>query len=285
MQHELPHLLSPLTQLTPADSPTLTEPLFSQTMPCLHSDSASTGPVRSHSALRNRLRLKPTASRSTGALKQPPSSTHSPLTFAEAHMPIPTDIKFFWKMQSASSQKAFLFIAHDNPQLGKTLHSMLGTHISNCYSTSHPAPSSSSSASSSSSSKLQAMLESTDGAGQTRFLLGDIVYSGECEHVEGAQLVGMRGSLFIVLTNLSCAVCNVKSLPKTPRGEIVEVAIPFSTPPPLSPPDTALFLQSCTARVDVILDPHQSGQNNFPYFEGLRKMAPQFRSKGVGYIR
>eukprot|EP01031_Cornospumella_fuschlensis_P027967 gene27967-33772_t len=281
MQHELKHLSPPGGPLspTPADSPTPTEPLFSQTMPSLHSEA--TGPVRSRSALQNRLRLKPTASRSTGALKQPPKGYHQALANNDTSLVNPNEIKFYWKAQCERSQRAFLFIAHDNPQLGKTLSTMLSAQTVSSYATPN-VPSSSSSASSSASSKVQAMLESGDNDGSSRFLLGDIVYSGEYEYVEGAQLVDMRGSFCIVLTGLYSAVCNVKSLPKTPKGEIVEVTIPFG---PLGFRDTAPFLKPCAARVDVILDPHQSPQNNFPYFEGHRKMAPQFRSKGVGYIR
>ena len=45
------------------------------------------------------------------------------------------------------------------------------------------------------------------------------------------------------------------------------------------------FLKPCAARVDVILEPSHSNHQWFPYWEGKRKMAPQFRSKGIGYLR
>ena len=38
-------------------------------------------------------------------------------------------------------------------------------------------------------------------------------------------------------------------------------------------------------RVDVILDPHCDGGCWYPLKEKTRKMAPQFKSNGVGYIR
>lgn len=44
------------------------------------------------------------------------------------------------------------------------------------------------------------------------------------------------------------------------------------------------FLRACTGRVDVILDPSHTG-SWYPYWEGRRKMAPQFRSRGIGYLR
>jgi hypothetical protein len=36
------------------------------------------------------------------------------------------------------------------------------------------------------------------------------------------------------------------------------------------------------AHVDVILDPYHTSLQWFPYWEGARRMAPQFRSKGIG---
>mmetsp|Transcript_24425 Transcript_24425/g.37338 ORF Transcript_24425/g.37338 Transcript_24425/m.37338 type:complete len:993 (-) Transcript_24425:47-3025(-) len=53
----------------------------------------------------------------------------------------------------------------------------------------------------------------------------------------------------------------------------------------LSPQD---FFCDCVGSVDVILDPQCSSGSWYPFREassGSRKIAPQFRSKGVGYIR
>ena len=44
----------------------------------------------------------------------------------------------------------------------------------------------------------------------------------------------------------------------------------------------ATYLQSCSSRVDVILDPSHS-QLWYPYWEGRRKMAPQVRTYLVPY--
>jgi len=51
-----------------------------------------------------------------------------------------------------------------------------------------------------------------------------------------------------------------------------------------TPDKVAACLHGCSSRVDVILDPSHS-QLWYPYWEGRRKMAPQFRSQGVGYLR
>mmetsp|Transcript_15494 Transcript_15494/g.29230 ORF Transcript_15494/g.29230 Transcript_15494/m.29230 type:complete len:938 (+) Transcript_15494:1861-4674(+) len=47
------------------------------------------------------------------------------------------------------------------------------------------------------------------------------------------------------------------------------------------------FLEGCVGAVDVIFDPHHSPDGWYPIVEAtsLRKIAPQFRSKGIGYIR
>jgi hypothetical protein len=45
------------------------------------------------------------------------------------------------------------------------------------------------------------------------------------------------------------------------------------------------LLKPCVAHVDVILDPYHTSLQWFPYWEGARRMAPQFRSKGIGYLR
>jgi hypothetical protein len=45
------------------------------------------------------------------------------------------------------------------------------------------------------------------------------------------------------------------------------------------------LLKPCVAHVDVILDPYHTSLQWFPYWEGARRMAPQFRSRGIGYLR
>jgi hypothetical protein len=52
---------------------------------------------------------------------------------------------------------------------------------------------------------------------------------------------------------------------------------------PHPPQDLKNLLRPCLGHVDVILDPYVTGGQWYPYWEGARRMAPQFRSKGIGY--
>ncbi len=160
----------------------------------------------------------------------------------------------------------FLFIAHDNPQLGSTVASQLAID----------------------SSGMNIMLESKDDLGLTKFLLARIIFSGDVECVEDAELSAPRGSQFIVCHDIKAIKGDIKAFPTRVKGDILEIGlgnmpndyyVDISTDSRLKE-----YLQTCTSRVDVILDPSGSDMW-YPYFEGRRKMAPQFRSKGIGYIR
>lgn len=166
--------------------------------------------------------------------------------------------KFVWSEHASKS--ACLFIAHDNPQLGKTVHSMLANQ-----------------------GHVLGMLESHNGHGTGHFLLGEIIFSGEVEDVQGMAEGEQRGSLCLILTNLTSTCCDVKALPTRTKGDIIEVDLTGLIP--MQSDALEAFWKPCKARVDVILDPYHDGKKWFPYFEGRRKMAPQFRSKGVGYLR
>ena len=50
---------------------------------------------------------------------------------------------------------------------------------------------------------------------------------------------------------------------------------------------TKEFFQNCNDRINVIIDPQCSPGEWYPFLESgsMRKIAPQFRSRGVGYIR
>ena len=160
----------------------------------------------------------------------------------------------------------FLFIAHDNPQLGSTVASQLAID----------------------SSGMNIMLESKDDLGLTKFLLARIIFSGDVECVEDAELSAPRGSQFIVCHDIKAVKGDIKAFPTRVKGDILEIGLgnmPHDFYVDISS-DGKLkeYLQTCTSRVDVILDPSGSDMW-YPYFEGRRKMAPQFRSKGIGYIR
>ena len=81
---------------------------------------------------------------------------------------------FMWQAAAAKGE-VFLFIAHDNPQVGATVATRLKTE-----------------------GNMHIMLESKEDSGLVCFLLGSIVYSGRIEGVEGAELHTPRGSQFIV---------------------------------------------------------------------------------------
>ena len=81
---------------------------------------------------------------------------------------------FMWQA-AATKGEVFLFIAHDNPQVGATVATRLKTE-----------------------GNMHIMLESKEDSGLVCFLLASIVYSGRIEGVEGAELHTPRGSQFIV---------------------------------------------------------------------------------------
>ena len=171
-----------------------------------------------------------------------------------------------FKWHNASNNgTVYLFIAHDNPQVGATVATRLKTEGS-----------------------MHVMLESKEDSGLTCFLLGSIVYSGNIEGVEYADLQMPRGSQFIVCSRMTAYRADISAFPSRVRGDISEIDLDGCGMQGKIDVSTAervtSFLRGCTARVDVILDPSHS-QLWYPYFEGRRKMAPQFRSQGVGYLR
>ena len=107
--------------------------------------------------------------------------------------------------------------------------------------------------------------------------------------VEESELFHPRGSQFLICSSLRGIKGNVKKFPNRVKGDIQEIDIDGLPNTDAyynlnSLDKVKAFLQPCTSRVDVILDPYHT-QQWYPYFEGTRKMAPQFRSQGVGYIR
>ena len=182
------------------------------------------------------------------------------------------EISFKWKLNenltstsSSSSCDVNLFIAHDNPQVGSTVATRLRTE-----------------------GPMHIMLESKEDSGLVCIILGCIVYSGRIEGVECADLENPRGSQFIVCSKMTAIKVDIATLPTRTRGDILEIDLKHATTIGRIDITTELHLKSflyhCTSRVEVILDPSHT-QMWYPYWEGQRKMAPQFRSQGVGYIR
>jgi hypothetical protein len=174
-----------------------------------------------------------------------------------------TECSFFWK--SSNQNNVHLFIAHDNPQVGSTVANRMKNE-----------------------GPMHVMIETKEKSGLICFVLASIVYSGCIEAVEGADLERPRGSQFIVCSRMTAIKIDLATLPKRANGDILEIDLQFGIQQGHVDISSVLkvkeFLGSCIDRVNVILDPSHT-QMWYPYFEGNRKMAPQFRSKGVGYIR
>jgi hypothetical protein len=80
---------------------------------------------------------------------------------------------------------------------------------------------------------------------------------------------------------------DIKSFPTQVKGDILEIDLSAgdSKVDVSTNENVSKLLSTCTSRVDVILDPSFSPPLWYPYWEGKRKMAPQFRSRGIGYLR
>jgi len=167
-----------------------------------------------------------------------------------------------------------LWIVHDNPQLGQNI----------IYSGPR---------------RMECMLETKDPhkKGCVRIIIGDIDYSGKVQH---AGIGNMRGNE----TDLGSECIRVRNA----RGFYVDhdqVTTKLSKDKSVyemhlddesahvltgkaASKSVADFLQDCNGAIDVILDPQRDFGGWYPQKEaqkGGRKIAPQFRSKGVGYIR
>jgi hypothetical protein len=197
-----------------------------------------------------------------------------PFSSSAAHL-----VKFHWK----EKQEPCLFIYHDNPQLHNNINQFLE---SNSY------------------HQMHIMIESHQTKEKAKFLFGFIVFSGSFHEIENANPQDVRGGLCLAVKGLYGVSGNMKSSfmkrNKSNHSDIVEVELMnpqqrkgggeqqsegqqyYEIKKPM---DLELFFSGCCSRVDVILDPYHDDFHWYPYFEGTRKMAPQFRSKGIGYLR
>jgi hypothetical protein len=162
-----------------------------------------------------------------------------------------------------------LFIVHDNPMLGNAAE-----------------------AACKSGDLMPVMLESKDDAGTSYFIIATIIHSGAMNTIAGANPDHPRGSQCMVCGDIIAIKSKIKELstrPKPGHADIIEIdlaQLPKDCLIDVSCPEKfKKFLAPCTARVDVIMDPSRNEPGWYPYWEGTRKMAPQFRSRGIGYIR
>lgn len=169
----------------------------------------------------------------------------------------PATFQFHWK----KLQKECLFIAHDNPKLGQSVNGVLnGMKI--CV-------------------ESKGTLNNVE---YSYFIMGRVIYCGAVENVETSEGHDFsRGSQCLVVTDLLGYRIDLKTVPKRLVGDIMEIDVSGGAAGPFN---REFFRPCITSRVDVILDPIHS-QSWYPYWEsmGHRKMAPQFRSTGIGYLR
>jgi hypothetical protein len=162
-----------------------------------------------------------------------------------------------------------LFIAHEIPTLADNIKASKYYNLSDKE-----------------KSRMPIMLETKDDDNNTYFIIGEILYCGAIETVEACQLTNPRGSQFIVCHPFQAAKADIKAFPSraSTHSEILEIDMNQYRIDITNQEKFQAFLKPCTHRVDVILDPIRN-DSWYPYWESKRKMAPQFRSRGVGYIR
>ena len=167
-----------------------------------------------------------------------------------------------------AAQTSHVYLFHDNPQLGSSVAAKLEA-----------------------SEGCGIMLESkVEESEKSRFLVGRVIYSGAHQTMPGikaAALANPRGSQCIQVLCAFAVQCELKKLTTRVKGNILEIDLRGDHTESFdvtTPEEITSFLEPCKARVDVVLDPIRDGFW-FPYWEARRKMAPQFRSQGMGYIR
>ena len=179
-------------------------------------------------------------------------SPHSSVVTPVAPSCVP--VSYFWRDSKAAQKVAlqpdiFLFVAHDNPQLGKTVAAQLSQ--SDLKQATSPG-----------GGGMGCMFECKDRAVpvNTHFILGKIAFSGEYGAVEGADDQQPRGSACIVVTDLRAVRGDIKQLPTRSRGDIVEIDL-VNVPPGFSVPLSSeevycLLLSPCVCMYSFLFFVH-----------------------------
>ncbi len=130
-----------------------------------------------------------------------------------------------------------------------------------------------------------------------RIMHGIIDYSGPVVHSGGRNMRNVnetdRGAECIRLSNMWGFVIHHEKVEArlSKNQSVYEFQLDKSDGLQLTGPSAQMtakdFFKDCVGAVDVILDPQCSPGGWYPIREanGSRKIAPQFRSKGIGYIR
>jgi len=167
-----------------------------------------------------------------------------------------------------------LWVVHDNPQLGQNI----------IYSGPR---------------RMECMLETKDPhkKGCVRIIIGDIDYSGKVQHAGignkrgnethlGEECIRIRNArgFYVDHAQVTSKLSKDKSIYEMQLDDESAHVLTGKA----ATKSVADFFQDCNGAIDVILDPQRDFGGWYPQKEaqkGGRKIAPQFRSKGVGYIR
>jgi hypothetical protein len=167
-----------------------------------------------------------------------------------------------------------LWIAHDNPQLGEKI----------IYSGPR---------------RMECMLETKEPGKKdcVRIVIGDIDYSGNAqssgignthgvESEQGTECIRIRNArgYFVDHNQVATRLSRDKTVYEFHLGDDTAQVLTGKS----ASMSIADFFRDCHGAIDVILDPQRDSGGWYPQKEarsGGRKIAPQFRSKGVGYIR
>jgi len=167
-----------------------------------------------------------------------------------------------------------VWVVHDNPQLGQNI----------IYSGPR---------------RMECMLETKDPhkKGCVRIIIGDIDYSGKVQHAGignkrgkethlGEECIRIRNArgFYVDHARVTSKLSKDKSIYEMQLDDDSAHVLTGKA----ATKSVAEFFQDCNKAIDVILDPQRDFGGWYPQKEaqkGGRKIAPQFRSKGVGYIR
>lgn len=187
--------------------------------------------------------------------------------------------------------------SYDNPT--ENAYAMSTSSIENTLWIVHDDPKLSSRLVCSGRNKMRCFIETKDPSTKQclRILHGTIDYSGPVANSGGKAQVQVRetsrGTECICIGNIRGYIVHydVEKLNLDMNQSLYEFRLDETTSSQLSGinAETSVkkFLEGCVGAVDVIFNPHHSPQGWYPLVEAtsLRKIAPQFRSKGIGYIR
>ena len=167
-----------------------------------------------------------------------------------------------------------LWIVHDNPQLGENI----------IYSGPR---------------RMECMLETKEPGKKNcvRLIVGDIDFSGRVKHAGIGNMTGQENNVgtecirirnvkgyYVDHNQATTRLSRDKSIYEFHLGDEDALLLTGNS----AEKSVGEFFEGCNGAIDVILDPQREPGGWYPQKEAIsggRKIAPQFRSKGIGYIR